>query len=228
MSYVLGFIVADGCVGVRRIRKKDKVENYYFNITSKDKSILENIKKAMNSYHKIHSKKNGRNDGRKYYFIQAGCQEICKDLINLGVRPRKTYNLKSLNVPDRYFSDFVRGFFDGDGSVYIYNVNGVLQIKSAFVSTSFEFIDNFNNQLCKQLNIIKKNIHKDLPKREDQLLNKYYIDFYIDDSIKLSNFMYGNNPKLYLSRKRDVFEKWKSVKRRRYVKKSYPSKIKVI
>ena len=80
MSYVLGFIVADGCVGVRRIRKKDGVKNYYFNITSKDKDHVENIKKAMDSCHGIHSKNNGRKDGKKYYFLQVGCQEICKDL----------------------------------------------------------------------------------------------------------------------------------------------------
>jgi len=42
-------------------------------------------------------------------------------LINLGVIPRKTYNLGEIKIPDEYFADFARGFFDGDGTVYIYN-----------------------------------------------------------------------------------------------------------
>ncbi len=47
MSYILGFIVADGCVGVKRVRKSDGGKQYFLDITSKDKPHLENIKKAM-------------------------------------------------------------------------------------------------------------------------------------------------------------------------------------
>jgi len=225
MSYILGFVVADGCIGVKRIRKKDGVKNYYFNITSKDKFHLEYIKKAMNAQQKIYSKGNGHSDRKDYYFIQIGHQEICKDLLRLGIYPRKTYNLNPIKVSAKYFPDFVRGFFDGDGTVYTLKVNGTPQIKADFISSSLSFIKFFNTQLCKNLNISEKTIHRELLRREDQKLIRYSIYFYIDDCEKLANFMYGNNPKLYLPRKRQIFEKWKSIKRRHYIKKNYPSKI---
>ena len=225
MSYVLGFVVADGCIGVKRIRKRDGVKQYYFNITSKDRLHLENIKKAMNSQQKIYCKGNGYSNSKDYYFIQNSYQEICKDLLNLGIYPRKTYNLNPIKVPIKYFPDFVRGFFDGDGSVYIYKVNRTSQIKVGFVSPNLSFIKDFNQQLCKSINITEKNIHKDLPKRKDQKLIKYSTCFYIDDCRKLFEFMYRNNPILYLPRKRQVFEKWKSIERRHYIKQNYPSKI---
>ena len=145
--------------------------------------------------------------------------------MKLGIFPRKTYNLGPIKVPDKYFSDFVRGFFDGDGTVYIYKVNGVPQIKSGFVSPSLTFIKDFNQRLCGALNIPEKNIHQALPKRTDQTLINYDICFYIDDCGKLAKFIYGNNPTLYLPRKRRIFEKWKSIKRRHYIKQNYPSKV---
>lgn len=225
MSYILGFVVADGCIGVKRIRKRDRGKQYYFNITSKDKPHLKNIKKAMAAQQKIYSKGSGYTSRKNYYFIQISHQEICKDLINLGIQPRKTYNLNPIRVSDKYFSDFVRGFFDGDGSVYIYNVNKVPQIKAGFVSSSLPFITQFNQQLCENLSIPKKTIHQTTDKRMGRKITLYSICFYIDDCDKLANFMYGNNPTLYLPRKRRIFEKWKSIKRRHYIKQNYPSKI---
>ena len=225
MSYVLGFVVADGCVGVKRIRKKDGVKNYYFNITSKDRLHLEYIKKAMNAHQKIYSKRSSYTQRKDYYFIQIGHQEICKDLLRLGIYPRKTYNLNPIKVPDKYFSDFVRGFFDGDGTVYILKVNGTPQIKAEFVSSSLSFIKEFNTQLCKDLDIPEKAIHQELPRRKDQKLIRYSICFYIDDCERLNRFMYRDSPTLYLPRKRQIFEKWKSIERRHYIKKNYPSKI---
>ena len=223
MGYILGFIVADGCIGVKRIRKKDKTRQYFLDITTKDIEHLKNIKKTMSAGQKILLKQSGNKKGYAYR-IQIGHQKICKDLINLGIFPRKTYNLGPIKVPDKYFPDFVRGFFDGDGSVYIYEVNKTLQIKVGFVSSSLSFITGFNQQLCKNLNISTKSIHQKIDKQGVRMI-LYDICFYIDDCEKLAEFMYGNNPALYLSRKRKIFEKWKLMKRRHYIKQNYPSKI---
>ncbi len=220
MSYVLGYIVADGCIVVSKDRKNHP---FTLNITSAEKENIERIRRTMNSEHKISKKPGG--PSIIAYQSQIRNPIITKDLINLGIYPRKTYNLDPIKVPNKYFSDFVRGFFDGDGTVYIHKVNNVSQIKAGFVSTSLSFITNLNQRLCKNLNITQKNIHKQVPTKEDQKLIKYDIVFYIDDCEKLSEFMYGNNPVLYLPRKRQIFEKWKSIKRRHYKKQNYPSKI---
>ncbi|MFH1820473.1 MAG: LAGLIDADG family homing endonuclease [Candidatus Nealsonbacteria bacterium] len=224
MSYVLGFVVADGCIGIKRIRKRNNEKYYYFNITNKDKSHLESIQKVMFAKQKIYLKSSGYTGKKNYYFIQTSYQEICRDLINLGIVPRKTYNLGPMKIPDKYFSDFTRGFFDGDGTVYIYRVNKVPQIKAEFVSSSLPFITQFNQQLCKNLGISVKSIHRTIDKRKRKM-TQYQVSFYIDDCEKLAEFMYGNNPSIYLPRKYHIFERWKSIKRRCYTKQNYPSKI---
>lgn len=216
MAYILGFFVADGCI---TISKKRKNNPYTFNITSIDFDHLYSLKKAINSDYKISKKQKDKNG----YQIQIRNQIICNDLINLGIYPRKTYNLKAVNIPDKYFSDFVRGFFDGDGSVYIYKVNNTFQIKSEFISVSLPFIKDFNKKLCKSLNISEKSIHKFKPKEKHLL--QYSICLYVNDSEKLSQFMYENNPTLYLARKQKIFNQWRLIERRHYIKRNYPSKI---
>lgn len=218
MSYVLGYFVADGCICVDKTRKN---RPFTFNITSVDKEHLDKIKNALGSEHKI-GKKPGTN-GHFAYQIQLRNQTLAKDLIGLGVMPRKTYNLGKIEVPNEYFADFVRGFFDGDGSVFIYNVNGTPQIKVGFVCASLEFITDFNQKLCHSLGIKEKSVHC-IPANENKA-SKYSIDFYISDCEKFYNFIYGNNPELYLERKLKIFDDWQNIERRHYIKKDYPSKI---
>lgn len=219
MAYVLGYIVADGCISVSKDRKKHP---FTLNITSSDKKHLYKIRKAIKSEHKVSIKLSGTSKNSAYQ-LQIRNPIITHDLISLGVCPRKTYNLGSIEVPKEYFPDFVRGFFDGDGSVYIYNVNDTPQIKASFVSSSPPFITHFNKQLCATLNISLKTIQN--PKDERRNFPLYRICFYIDDCEKLAKFMYGNDPELYLFRKHQIFEKWKSIKRRHYIKQNYPSKV---
>lgn len=222
MVYILGFIVADGCIFVKRTRKRDGGKQYVLDITSKDYSLLEGIKKVMMAGQKIGVKYGSYTGGRSFH-IQIGHQEICKDLLSLGVMPRKTYNLKPMEISKQYFPDFSRGFFDGDGSVYIYLVNNTPQIKASICSASRPFLQDFNRRVCGELKIPVKSLHED--RSNESGIAKYYIDFYIDDCEKLYEFMYGNNPSLYLLRKRKIFEKWGTIKRRRYIKKDYPSKV---
>ena len=217
MSYIFGYITADGCI----CKRKDRQNSYTLNITSKDKEHLFKIKKDLCPNHPISMKYNSQKIS--YFQIQICNREICRDLMNLGILPRKTANLNHIEVPDKYFPDFVRGFFDGDGTIYTYKVNGTPQIKAGFVSASLNFLEKFNNQLCKVINIPPKNIHKTFSRHKN--IPQYSICFYIDDCRKLADFMYGKNPSLYLPRKREVFEKWKLINRRHYIKQNYPSKI---
>ena len=216
MAYILGFIVADGCI----IKRKGGTESYIFNITSKDKDILEKIRKILGSNHKIGIKYNSLKI--PYNQIQICNLEICRDLMKLGIHPRKTYNLGPIGTPEKYFPDFVRGFFDGDGSVYMQKVNGTLQIKSSFVAASSAFLKDFNKKLCKSLGITEKSVHQT---QNVNRLIQHSVCFYIDDSEKLVKLMYGNNPTLYLERKKKIFGQWKLIKRRHYIKQNYPSKI---
>lgn len=219
MAYVLGYVSADGCIH----SSTDRKDSLIFNITSKDKSHLEKIAEVLESEYKISVKSNGSKTRSVIYQIQVRNNSICNDLINLGIHQRKTHTLQPLAVPDEYFSDFVRGFFDGDGTVYLYKVNGTWQIKTGFVCVSLPFIDDLNMKLCMALGIPVKKLHKDRPKKG---VIKYSVDFYVDDSKRFFNFIYKDDSLLFLTRKRKVFEKWHTLKRRGYIKnKVYPSKV---
>jgi len=217
MSYILGYIVCGRCID----KKKNRKNSYTLNITSKDKDNLLKMGKNLSPNCSISTKYNSQK--MPYSQIQISNREICGDLISLGVSSKKNYNSDFLKIPKKFFSDFTRGFFDGDGTVYIYKVNGTPQIKAGFVSPNLFFITEFNKQLCEVIGIQCKAVHKVHSKNKKVPL--YNICFYIDDCEKLINFMYRNNPVLYLSRKRKIFKKWRLIKRRGYTKQNYPSKI---
>ena len=226
MAYVLGYIVADGCI----IKRKNRKESYVLNITSKDRQHLYKIKKVLESEHSISEKQNTQ--GQESYQLQITNTAICKDLLSLGVVPRKTYlPISLIDIPDSYFADFFRGFFDGDGTVYVYEVNGTPQIKATLTSTDDRFLENINTKLCKLLHLSPKKVHKvnlsNLNKYDNFIrkINLYKTHYYVEDCEKLGEYMYNHNPQLYLERKRRVFEKWKAIQRRSYRKQNYPSKI---
>lgn len=220
MAYVLGYVAADGCIH----SSKDRKDSFIFNITSKDKSHLVKIREVLESEYKISSKFNGTKTGGVAYQIQVRNTTICNDLMDLGIHPKKTHTLQPLIITDDYFADFVRGFFDGDGTVYLYKVNGTWQIKTGFVCVSLPFINDLNIKLCKALDIPLKKLHEDKPKNG---VIKYSIDLYVDDSKKFFDFIYKDDSSLFLTRKKKKFEKWKALKRRGYIKNNdvYPSKV---
>lgn len=202
MAYILGYFVADDCLGVSKERKN----SYSFNITSADKSHLYKMRKAMGPTHKI-TNKTGKYIGNHFYAFQIRNPSICHDLIKLGITERKSYTLEPIKIPPKYFSDFARGFFDGDGTIFIYTVNGVSQIKGGFMSIRYNFIKDFNLTLCRSLKIPEKSLQTTRPSKKDSYLPQHRISLYISDCEKLFKFMYGHNPELYLTRKYNIFKK---------------------
>ena len=207
-AYLIGYICADGCIHKRTGRNK----SYVLTITSKDRDHLKKISTILKSNYAISRKRSG--SGRIAYHVAISNYNLCMSVMGRGVMPNKTLGLGPISVPRSYLGDFIRGFFDADGSVYIYYVNGVPQLKIEFVCASYKFITFITEQLSKRLNIAKKPIHKYL--RKDRTNPIYSIVFYINDGQKLYNLMYGHTPELFLERKFQVFNKWKSTKRRKY------------
>ena len=113
MAYILGFIVTDGCLVEH--------ENGYnaLNITNKNREILKDILTVMDSGHKISIKHRGGVPNLAYFQIQIRDKVIYKDLLRIGITPRKSKTIKVPNVPHEFFGSFVRGCFDGDGSITI-------------------------------------------------------------------------------------------------------------
>ena len=94
MSYMLGYIVADGCISISKDRKKHP---FTFNITSADKKHLYQLRRTLGSEHKMSEKRSG--SGKVAFQLQIRNPSIAADLMRLGIAPRKTYHLDPIKIP---------------------------------------------------------------------------------------------------------------------------------
>lgn len=109
LAYLVGLIATDGCLS------KD---GRHIDITSKDFQLLETVNEILPRREKIASKLNGY--GQAAYHIQISDVAMYRWLLQLGLTPRKSKTIGQLKIPDKFFKDFFRGIFDGDGSAYCY------------------------------------------------------------------------------------------------------------
>ncbi len=98
---------------------------------------------------------------------------------------------------------FLRGVFDGDGSVFYEKNAPHSSIRSKFVSSSEGFIKGINDNLMR-LGMPGRTIYRQKTKN-----GWYYMFAYAHkNSLKLRDILYKNgSASLFLKRKFDVFEK---------------------
>ena len=190
--YILGLIYTDGNLPIKNKNA--------FIISNVDKQLLEDIKEELGYTGKItteyHKKFN------KYiYKLQITSPKIRKDLESLGLNPNKTFDLKFPNIPKEYLRDFIRGLWDGDGSVMtpLTRQRTSKMLSSSFVCASESFI----NDLLKLLPTKKKVVNK---RQRKTIL--YSISFRGFDSLRIKEFLYYENC-LCMKRKRDIFYSYK-------------------
>ena len=112
LAYVIGLIATDGCLSPT---------GRHIVMVSKDRDQLETFRKILGLEHiKIGSCRSGREDPTEYYRVQFGDVSFYKWLLGIGLTPNKSKTIGQLKIPDEHFFDFLRGCFDGDGSVYSY------------------------------------------------------------------------------------------------------------
>jgi hypothetical protein len=103
--YLVGLITADGSLS------KDK---RHIDITTKDYNFLNEIKKEFGLRNKIGVK---NKQGKITYRIQTSNKNFYNFLMKIGLESNKSLRIKSLNIPKRYFVDFLRGVVDRDGEI---------------------------------------------------------------------------------------------------------------
>lgn len=171
MAYVLGLIATDGCIS-----KSGTVS-----LCINDKDLLEKVKLVMDSEHKICQSKHQEG----LYCFHFARPLIVKDLAGIGILPRKSLNIKFPAVPDAFLKDFIRGVFDGDGSVYFEKRSKRYPLRTTFVSSSQEFIEKLEITL-QQLGLPRRVIHKQGTKNGTH----FKIRYSHEDSGKLFKVMY--------------------------------------
>lgn len=112
MAYTLGFFAADGYMWVSGRGA------CFFGFQINDKKLLYAIRDALGSNHVIAKRVRKNPKWNDSFRLQIGSKEMFKDLLQLGMTPVKSKTLIFPRIPKKYMSNFIRGYFEGDGCVY--------------------------------------------------------------------------------------------------------------
>ena len=140
-AYWAGFIAADG--NIRKDFLKMRIE-----LNIQDYSHLEKFRKSINGDNPIRESIRPSNHS---CYIDVNCKEFCLDLNNLGIIPNKSLKLK-INfdlIPKELRRHFIRGYFDGDGSINSYQrqSKNYLEREISFISSKV-----FLEQILEEIN----------------------------------------------------------------------------
>ena len=87
--------------------------------------------------------------------------KLVSDLKKYGVVPNKTSSIRFPSIDEKYYSDFIRGYFDGDGCVCEdKKKNGQSSIAANFACGTVDFLEDlrkilYDNGICSYINIWK-------------------------------------------------------------------------
>jgi hypothetical protein len=193
LAYALGLLATDGCIG------KDGL---WVDLTSKDKEQLENFNRCLGINIKIGLKTG--NSANKAWRVQMKNKLFHNFLVSIGFTPRKSATIGKIAIPDKYFLDFLRGCFDGDGYTFSYwdpRWKSSFMIYTGFVSASKPFLLWIREEIEKRLRI---NGHVTSAKKK----NIYYqLKYAKHDSLKLLKKIYSRKDSVYLKRKKLKIDK---------------------
>lgn len=111
-AYALGLLATDGSLSN---------DGRHLNFTSQDKEQLLNFTKCLGIKVKIGNKISGYT-GKQSTHIQFGDVNFYKFLLSIGFMPAKTKIISKIKIPKKYFFDFLRGHFDGDGTFILIGI----------------------------------------------------------------------------------------------------------
>jgi hypothetical protein len=203
LAYAIGLLATDGCLS------KD---NLLIDLTSKDREQLDNFSKCVGVNFKIGNKWNSTGDG--CLRIQFKNRIFYDFLLSIGLTPKKSLTMRRLNIPDKYFFDFLRGCFDGDGCFYSYwdpRWKSSHMFYLEFISASPKHIDWLQGELHSRLKV-KGHIVFDGRKRTQQL--KYAKK----EAMVIIKKMYYNPRVVCLSRKKLKIQKALAIEKKQQKK----------
>lgn len=199
MAYVLGYFAADGCMFINPRGSK------YISFTSTDKEILEKVKEALQSKHKFTLRKFRNKNWKDSLTLQIGSKEMYKDFVKLGFMENKTLRVRLPEMPKRFISHFIRGYFDGDGSITHSHFirkdrknKKTPYVLTCFACANIEFLKELSKKLSENARMGRGFLNK----------KSGHLNYSKLDSLKLFRYMYkGDFKRLYLERKYNKFLK---------------------
>lgn len=192
MAYILGFLAADGTVAKNGNRIK-------IGLSSVDRKFLELIKEELGAESNILDYETS--NGYMVSEFSFTSQKIKQKLTEYNIVPGKTETFTfPTNLSKKYWIDFIRGYFDGDGSV---GTAGPSAIRWQICSHRPQVLETIVEFLFEEYGVPKVSVQKN--KHGNSFL--YTIQYSNNSTRKIFQILYTPNS-LYLPRK---FEKFKSI-----------------
>lgn len=192
-AYWLGFIMADGYM----YQKPNGFYEFNIKIKSTDYELIKNFAEDISfDVSKIKIQQKYRKDT-----LTEGCclrtanQIFCKNLLDKGIIPRKSGQEYIPEISNDLIPHFIRGFWDGDGSILFYPEQKCNPKIATCCSMSFKIIEQINSFFE------KNNIHfeKGEQKTKNEILYILRSQNY-NNVCKFINLIY-QDATIYLERK---------------------------
>ena len=139
--------------------------------------------------------------------MRIGSHKLYDALISLGLYPNKSLTIRFPKVPLEYLGDFIRGYFDGDGCVYLATAKGkkraiiIKKLTTIFTSGSRLFLVDLAIVLKENAGLKHTKIYNSH--------RSFQLRYSTHDSIRLFKCLYGGKQLgLCLMRKFKIFLKY--------------------
>lgn len=198
-AYVLGLLYADGYNNTDR-------NSVSLGLKGTDREILDKITALIQptkplQYANTSKTKCFENTQNQYRLVIAN-KYISQRLVELGCGKAKTYTLTfptKEQVPSHLIRHFVRGYFDGDGSV-----SGDKQKQFCFVGT-VDFLLPLQQILIKELNFSKTKLDRRHKDTDNNIRSLRYCG--VNQCIIFRDWLY-KDAAIYLERKKNIFDNY--------------------
>lgn len=112
-AYWIGFLAADGCIHRTKDSRQDMI---IIVLEDSDTELLEKLNCCLQCNKPL--RHFIKPNGKTYVRFEISSDIMSKDLAQYGIVPQKTYKyIFPDNINKEYYRDFIRGFFDGDGTI---------------------------------------------------------------------------------------------------------------
>lgn len=199
-AYILGLLYADGYNNTDRnsvslvLKESDK------EILEKITAIVQPTKPLLYIDTSIKVKTKGFENSQNQWKFTINNKHISERLVDLGCGKAKTHNLTfptEEQVPKLLQRHFIRGYFDGDGSV-----SGDKQKQISFIGT-IGFLKPLQQILMSELGFSKTKLDQRHTDRNDEIRNLRYGG--LNQCIQFRDWLYEDT-RIFMKRKKDVFD----------------------
>jgi hypothetical protein len=198
-AYFLGLLFADGT--------NDGYSRIAISLQSEDAYILESLKNLISPDSKVKNYPSRCKNCKPQTFLYLYSKNLSKSLSALGCIQNKSKSMNMPSIPKHMLHHFIRGYFDGDGSV------GFREYPSRVFTVNFTSCVDFLTQLKINLENLGFYVSKIRMDKRNSYTASFGISKY-ENILKFYRWLY-KDATYFLTRKKNKFDKietWKTKK----------------